>query len=105
MKNRRNREIIVAGMIEKINDEINIEIQDKFQMFEDGLRVEEFYKDDFETLKRLLQKDVEHFMKHLQIDDVIFLLELIDDKITDAMWFILDQIINENNNDRKGVTT
>lgn len=89
-------------MIEKINDEIAIEIHDKIQMFEDGLNVEDFYIEDFEILKKLLQKDVEYFMKHLQIDDVIYLIELIDDKISEAKWFINDQIIDINLK-RKGV--
>lgn len=78
-------ELKIGGYIIK---EIDIETQDKIQLLEDGVDVEEIMEDDFRILKILLYKDVDREKKNLNVIEIRRLLNAIDSYIDESIEFI-----------------
>lgn len=82
-------EDVLGGYIIK---EIDIETQDKIQLLEDGVDVEEIMKDDFRILKILLYKDVERKKTFINVEGIRRLLNAIDSYIDESIEFIKKKI-------------
>lgn len=82
-------ELKIGGYIIK---EIDIETQDKIQLLEDGVDVEEIMEDDFRILKILLYKDVDREKKNLNVLEIRRLLNAIDSYIDESIEFIKKKI-------------
>ena len=78
-----------------IKDEIEIEIQDKKQMHEDGIDVSTEYVEDFRTLKKILYHNMDYYNKRrrLKVSQIRDLLNYIDDEIDKAMTYVKYNII------------
>lgn len=78
-----------------IKDEIEIEIQDKKQMQEDGIDVSTEYVEDFRTLKKILYHNMDYYNKRrrLKVSQIRDLLNYIDDEIDKAMTYVKYNII------------
>lgn len=73
----------------KINDEINIEINDKICLINDGITVLDILEDDFNILKSYLYRDVERSKKKLTVKEIRLLLNCIDREIKDAVDYVI----------------
>lgn len=73
----------------KINDEINIEINDKICLINDGIPVLDILEDDFNILKSYLYRDVERSKKKLTVKEIRLLLNCIDREIKDAVDYVI----------------
>lgn len=78
-----------------IKDEIEIEIQDKKQMQEDGIDVSTEYVEDFRTLKKILYHNMDYYNKRrrLKVSQIRDLLNYIDDEIDKAMTYVKYNIV------------
>jgi len=72
--------------------EIDIETQDKIQLLEDGVDIEEIMEDDFRILKTLLYKDVERKKTFINVEGIRRLLNVIDSYIDESIEFIKKKI-------------
>ncbi len=89
MRTKISYEDVIGGYIIK---EIDIETQDKIQLLEDGVDVEEIMKDDFRILKILLYKDVERKKTFINVEGIRRLLNAIDSYIDESIEFIKKKI-------------
>ena len=78
-----------------IKDEIEIEIQDKKQMHNDGIDVSTEYVEDFRTLKKILYHNMDYYNKRrrLKVSQIRDLLNYIDDEIDKAMTYVKYNIV------------
>ena len=78
-----------------IKDEIEIEIQDKKQMHNDGIDVSTEYVEDFKTLKKILYHNMDYYNKRrrLKVSQIRDLLNYIDDEIDKAMTYVKYNIV------------
>lgn len=78
-----------------IKDEIEIEIQDKKQMHDDGIDVSSEYVEDFRTLKKILYHNMDYYnkRKRLKVSQIRDLLNYIDDEIDKAMTYVKYNIV------------
>lgn len=78
-----------------IKDEIEIEIQDKKQMHDDGIDVSSEYVEDFRTLKKILYHNMDYYNKRrrLKVSQIRDLLNYIDDEIDKAMTHVKYNIV------------
>lgn len=78
-----------------IKDEIEIEIQDKKQMHDDGIDVSSEYVEDFKTLKKILYHNMDYYNKRrrLKVSQIRDLLNYIDDEIDKAMTHVKYNIV------------
>lgn len=72
--------------------EIDVETEDKIQLLEDGVDVEEIMEDDFRILKILLYKDVERKKTFINVEGIRRLLNAIDSYIDESIEFIKKKI-------------
>lgn len=86
---------------EKIAEEFTIEIQDKIQLYADGVNVSAIYREDFITLRNLLYTDINWYNKRgkLTAEQVRALLNLIDSYVVTSLDYINYYLISH----RKGV--
>lgn len=84
-----------------IIEEIDIETQDKIQLLEDGVDVEEIMEDDFGILKILLYKDVDKEKKNLNVLEIRRLLNAIDSYIEESIEFIKKKIEERRENENQ----
>jgi hypothetical protein len=78
-----------------IKDEIEIEIQDKEQMHDDGIDISSEYVEDFKILKKILYHNMDYYnkRKRLKVSQIRDLLNYIDDEIDKAMTYVKYNII------------
>jgi hypothetical protein len=78
-----------------IKDEIEIEIQDKKQMHDDGVDISSEYVEDFRSLKKILYHNMDYYNKRrrLKVSQIRDLLNYIDDEIDKAMTYVKYNII------------
>ena len=78
-----------------VKDEIEIEIQDKKQMHNDGIDVSTEYVEDFKTLKKILYHNMDYYNKRrrLKVSQIRDLLNYIDDEIDKAMTYVKYNIV------------
>ena len=86
---------------EKISEEFTIEIQDKIQLYSDGVNVANIYRDDFTTLRNLLYNDINWYNKRgkLTAEQARSLLNMIDSYMVTSLDYINYYLISH----RKGV--
>ena len=89
MRTKISYEDVIGGYIIR---EIDIETQDKIQLLEDGVDVEEIMEDDFRILKILLYKDVERKKTFINVEGIRRLLNAIDSYIDESIEFIKKKI-------------
>lgn len=82
-------EDVIGGYIIR---EIDIETQDKIQLLEDGVDVEEIMEDDFRILKILLYKHVDRKRTFISAEGIRRLLNAIDSYIDESIEFIKKKI-------------
>ena len=90
------------SLMEKITEEFTIEIQDKIQLYADGVNVSSIYREDFITLRNLLYSDINWYTKRGKLTAVQArgLLNLIDSYVVTSLDYINYYLISH----RKGVT-
>lgn len=78
-----------------IKDEIEIEIQDKKQMHNDGIDVSSEYVEDFRSLKKILYHNMDYYnkRKRLKVSQIRDLLNYIDDEIDIAITYVKYNIV------------
>lgn len=78
-----------------IKDEIEIEIQDKQQMHDDGIEISSEYINDFWTLKKILYHNMDYYNKRrrLKVSQIRDLLNYIDDEIDKAITYVKYNIV------------
>lgn len=78
-----------------IKDEIEIEIQDKKQMHNDGIDVSSEYVADFITLRKILYHNIDYYnkKKRLEVSHIRDLLNYIDDEIEKAISYVKFNIV------------
>lgn len=86
---------VYALIRSSIKDEIEIEIQDKQQMHDDGIDVSIEYVEDFKTLKKILYHNMDYYNKRrrLTVSQIRNLLNYIDDEIDKAMTYVKYNIV------------
>lgn len=98
MKKSRS-EFVKDMLIEEINSEISIEIQDKIQLNEDGVDVEDIYEDDFQTLKSLLYNSTEYVIDKMTAQDTHDVLDYIDLMIDQALTYVKYEVLEDHSTD------
>ena len=90
-----NNDDIYALIKSSIKDEIEIEIQDKKQMQEDGIDVSSEYVEDFKILKKILYHNMDYYnkRKRLKVSQIRDLLNYIDDEIDIAITYVKYNIV------------
>lgn len=90
-----NNDAVYILIKSSIKDEIEIEIQDKKQMQEDGIDVSSEYVEDFRTLKKILYHNMDYYNKRrkLKVSQIRDLLNYIDDEIDKAMTYVKYNIV------------
>lgn len=90
-----NNDDVYALIRSSIKDEIEIEIQDKKHMHEDGVDVSSEYVEDFRTLKKILYHNMDYYNKRrkLKVSQIRDLLNYIDDEIDKAMTYVKYNIV------------
>lgn len=90
-----NNDAVYILIKSSIKDEIEIEIQDKEQMHDDGIDVSSEYVDDFKTLKKILYHNMDYYnkRKRLKVSQIRDLLNYIDDEIDKAMTYVKYNIV------------
>ena len=90
-----NNDAVYALIRSSIKDEIEIEIQDKQQMHDDGIDVSCEYVEDFRTLKKILYHNMDYYNKRrrLSVTQIRNLLNYIDDEIDKAMTYVKYNIV------------
>lgn len=86
---------VYALIRSSIKDEIEIEIQDKQQMHDDGIDVSSEYVEDFKTLKKILYHNMDYYNKRrrLKVSQIRDLLNYIDDEIEKAITYVKYNIV------------
>lgn len=80
---------MMTDLKNKITEEINIEIDDKINLIDDGIPVMDILDDDFNILKAYLYRDVERSKKKLTVKEIRLLLNCIDREIKDAVDYVI----------------
>ena len=90
-----NNDAVYILIKSSIKDEIEIEIQDKEQMHDDGIDVSSEYVDDFKTLKKILYHNMDYYnkRKRLKVSQIRDLLNYIDDEIEKAITYVKYNIV------------
>ena len=90
-----NNDAVYALIRSSIKDEIEIEIQDKEQMHDDGIDVSSEYVEDFKILKKILYHNMDYYNKRrrLKVSQIRDLLNYIDDEIDKAMTYVKYNIV------------
>lgn len=90
-----NNDDVYALIRSSIKDEIEIEIQDKKQMQEDGIDISSEYVEDFKILKKILYHNMDYYnkRKRLKVSQIRDLLNYIDDEIDKAMTYVKYNIV------------
>ena len=90
-----NNDAVYILIKSSIKDEIEIEIQDKKQMHNDGIDVSTEYVEDFKTLKKILYHNMDYYNKRrrLKVSQIRDLLNYIDDEIDKAMTYVKYNIV------------
>ena len=73
----------------QIIDEINIEVDDKINLINDGIPVLDIVNDDFTILKKYMYRLVERNKKHLTVQQIRLLLDYIDREIKEAIDYVI----------------
>lgn len=78
-----------------IKDEIEIEIQDKKQLHDDGVDISSEYVEDFRSLKKILYHNMEYYnrKRRLKVTQIRSLLDYIDDEIDIAITYVKYNIV------------
>lgn len=86
---------VYALIKSSIKDEIEIEIQDKQQMHDDGIEISSEYINDFWTLKKILYHNMDYYnkRKRLKVSQIRDLLNYIDDEIDNAITYVKYNIV------------
>jgi hypothetical protein len=90
-----NNDAVYDLIKSSIKDEIEIEIQDKKQMHNDGIDVSSEYVEDFKILKKILYHNMDYYnkRKRLKVSQIRDLLNYIDDEIDKAITYVKYNII------------
>ena len=90
-----NNDAVYILIKSSIKDEIEIEIQDKEQMYDDGIDVSSEYVEDFRTLKKILYHNMDYYNKRrrLKVSQIRDLLNYIDDEIEKAITYVKYNIV------------
>lgn len=97
---KKSRSTFVKDMlIDEINTEVSIEIQDKIQLKEDGVDVEDIYEEDFKTLKSLLYNSTEYVIDKMTARDTHDVLDYIDLMIDQAITYVKYEVLQDHSTD------
>lgn len=90
-----NNDAVYILIKSSIKDEIEIEIQDKQQMHDDGIDISSEYVEDFKILKKILYHNMDYYNKRrrLKVSQIRDLLNYIDDEIDKAMTYVKYNIV------------
>lgn len=86
---------VYALIKSSIKDEIEIEIQDKKQLHDDGVDISSEYVEDFRSLKKILYHNMDYYNKkrRLKVTQIRDLLDYIDDEIDIAITYVKYNIV------------
>lgn len=79
----------ITPIKDQIIEEINIEIDDKITLIDDGIPVSDIINDDFTILKKYMYRLVERNKKHLTVQQIRLLLDYIDREIKNAVDYVI----------------
>jgi hypothetical protein len=90
-----NNDAVYDLIKSSIKDEIEIEIQDKKQLHDDGVDISSEYVEDFRSLKKILYHDMDYYNKkrRLKVTQIRSLLDYIDDEIDIAITYVKYNIV------------